>query len=1110
MATTATATEKDSGYYRCEVRVISRSGGGSATAAAAYRTRSKIHDERTGLTHDYRRRQGVERHEIITPAHAVWIANRERLWNAAELAEKRINSCVAREIIACFPHQLEESERIRAGQELGQWLARQYGVAVDLAWHRPGRTGDERNYHMHALMTTRVVTAEGMGEKTRILDAKASGGHEVTRIREQWATILNQALERNFIDVRVDHRSYEAQGIKRQPGVHLGKAATAKERQGFRTELGDLNRLIANDNHRAELLRQEIEKLESQLERQEIFDRTNAMTKPSDDRTRTAVARQLKGFSLQKVEIGVYDRATGAMINRALDADKILEDKTLGWLKQQNRLGRDIYVRPIGNSGFVLVDDLSLGALERLKRDGFQPAIITQTSEMNYQAWVKLSLEPLDSETATAAAKILAARYDGDPNSADWRHYGRLAGFTNRKPEHIRSDGRSPFVLLESYYGQIAAKAENLLQEARERVQANQGRKEPPKPSRAAENAMETSSLDELEAARAHFEQRYAKYLADFGNDASRADWHLCKDLAKRGISVEAITYGLRYGSPDLENRKKGHVEDYVNRTIDKMLEEPDVIEARRRQSAPVPRQQPPVSQQSFEEDQRRTIAHRQPRQQTKPEPEPERTKPRSSRSGPSSAASGDNRNRGNCRQTTQTVMATYLKPSSQQPPPLTPEGQKAVDRFIETYMAEAERDRYRPDHVKTDWTVCVHLAKEGHRKRDIQTALRQTSQAIREGQINHPDAYARGTVNRLWSLKEVREARTQLRRQIFPAQAPPQASLNQSNQRDVERSVTEEAIQPHLQVIKARRRYQSRYSKPDPQKETFKRVAHDIASDSYTTQPPPQPTDPEAKVAQPHQQMASTRRCYQSRYLQSNLQREAFKQIAYDIASGSEAAKIREREDRRVKEAQIQYQNYRQIQRDEHVDTGQLSSAERVRKAIGKRLEQPNGRQEAGTEEYTLKLVNKMRQEGRHPGDISKAVADHSLFMARYGSDEERQARSQKLVTQSLSNKERQFFDNDFSTTEEQYKDGVERQKRRHGKDEAIGEAFDNHAARDLLSKGRQRGDVRNAIQKHSLYCSEKLKSAEEIKKYARARTAAGEALAQTQNFRPDRRPRR
>src|SRR3546814_7389058 len=74
-----------------------RSAGRSATAAAAYRAGVEITDERTGRVHDYTRKQGVEHSELMFPTDAPeWAADRERLWNAAELAEQRKNPTVQR------------------------------------------------------------------------------------------------------------------------------------------------------------------------------------------------------------------------------------------------------------------------------------------------------------------------------------------------------------------------------------------------------------------------------------------------------------------------------------------------------------------------------------------------------------------------------------------------------------------------------------------------------------------------------------------------------------------------------------------------------------------------------------------------------------------------------------------------------------------------------------------------------------------------------------------------------------------------------------------------------------------------------------------------------
>src|SRR3546814_6667574 len=87
-----------SDLFHLAVKALGRSAGRSATAAAAYRAGVEITDERTGLVHDYTRKQGVEHSELMLPTDAPeWAADRERLWNAAELAETRKNATVARE-----------------------------------------------------------------------------------------------------------------------------------------------------------------------------------------------------------------------------------------------------------------------------------------------------------------------------------------------------------------------------------------------------------------------------------------------------------------------------------------------------------------------------------------------------------------------------------------------------------------------------------------------------------------------------------------------------------------------------------------------------------------------------------------------------------------------------------------------------------------------------------------------------------------------------------------------------------------------------------------------------------------------------------------------------
>ena len=139
--------------------------------------------------------------------------------------------------------------------------------------------------------------------------------------------------------------------------------------------------------------------------------------------------------------MGIREAKTGQMMNREWSRAEL--EQSAPWLKRMNAKGNDVYVRPAGAHSLVLVDDVKPAMLEKMRRDGFAPAATIETSPGNYQAWVKLSDKPLSADVRRVAAQALAKHYDGDPNSADSRHYGRLAGFTNQKPQHAK-DGRQP------------------------------------------------------------------------------------------------------------------------------------------------------------------------------------------------------------------------------------------------------------------------------------------------------------------------------------------------------------------------------------------------------------------------------------------------------------------------------------------------------------------------------------------------------------------------------------------------------------------------------------------------------------------------------------------
>ena len=218
--------------YHLSVKPVARSAGRSATAASAYRAGAAILCEREGRLHDYTRKQGIAHSEILVPSGAIWARDRSALWNAAEAAEKRSNSTVAREYELALPAELSAASRVELARAFGGALLDRYGVAVDIAIHAPHRDGDQRNWHAHVLTTTRKVEESGLGAKTRILDDRKTGPAEVVELRALWAELSNGFLEREGSLERVDHRSLDAiKEARREEGrAHLdaGRVEEAK------------------------------------------------------------------------------------------------------------------------------------------------------------------------------------------------------------------------------------------------------------------------------------------------------------------------------------------------------------------------------------------------------------------------------------------------------------------------------------------------------------------------------------------------------------------------------------------------------------------------------------------------------------------------------------------------------------------------------------------------------------------------------------------------------------------------------------------------------------------------------------------------------------------
>ena len=254
------------GWYHCSVKPVSRSAGRSAVAAAAYRTGARLHDHALARTHDYTRRSGVVTTFALAPEGAPhWALDMEALWNAAEAAENRCNSQLAREYELALPSAVSPEEREAIARGFAKHLVDRYGVAVTGAIHQPSRRGDMRNFHAHILATTRRMEPHGLAKKTRILDDRRTGPQEVRHLRQYACDAINSALERAGVAERVDARSFESRGIAREATEHLGPTASEMERRGEETDRGSRNRDIKAGNEKLDELVGDLAAIEAEI-----------------------------------------------------------------------------------------------------------------------------------------------------------------------------------------------------------------------------------------------------------------------------------------------------------------------------------------------------------------------------------------------------------------------------------------------------------------------------------------------------------------------------------------------------------------------------------------------------------------------------------------------------------------------------------------------------------------------------------------------------------------------------------------------------------------------------------------------------------------------------
>jgi len=214
-------------------------------------------------------------------------------------------------------------------------------------------------------------------------------------------------------------------------------------------------------------------------------------------------------------------------------------EKNIPYIRHRNAQGDDVYIRPKESSRFLLIDDLSKEQADKhLKRAG---RLIVESSPDNYQVWIR-SDRRLSSDEKKYWQKSLGT----DPGANSDLRWGRCPGFTNRKPKHQKPDGTFPMAML------VLITDGNAVIPVQAQLFEN-------KPAAAAKKTRKTPT---------HLKPWQDFYQADL----SRADIRYAVYLLVRGIEPEKVQKMLRKQSKDIETRKEGHVEDYLERTVNKAM----------------------------------------------------------------------------------------------------------------------------------------------------------------------------------------------------------------------------------------------------------------------------------------------------------------------------------------------------------------------------------------------------------------------------------------------------------------------------------------------------------------------------------------------------------
>lgn len=137
-------------------------------ASAAYRSASRMRDERIDRVQDFSGKRGVVHSEVLLPDNAPeqW-SDRERLWNDVEAFEARKDAQLAREVEFAIPREMTRAQGIALARDFAQSEFVDQGMIADMNVHWDIGEDGMSKPHAHVMLTMRSVDEDGFGPRVR-------------------------------------------------------------------------------------------------------------------------------------------------------------------------------------------------------------------------------------------------------------------------------------------------------------------------------------------------------------------------------------------------------------------------------------------------------------------------------------------------------------------------------------------------------------------------------------------------------------------------------------------------------------------------------------------------------------------------------------------------------------------------------------------------------------------------------------------------------------------------------------------------------------------------------------------------------------------------------